>query len=117
MSAPNANAAAVINSIASGEGKTTHHVAHTHNAADDAKARDMTLASLNKDQTGRLKKTSNVSNAADDAKARDMTLATLNKDQHARLHKTSTGLADIEKKNDEAVKAGVASEKAAATHH
>lgn len=112
----NANAAAVIQSIASGEGKTTHHVT-THNAADDAKARDMTLASLNKDQTGRLKKTSNVSNTADDGKARDMTLATLNKDQHARLHKTSTGLADIEKKNAEAVKAGVQSEKAATTHN
>jgi len=114
MSAPsNTNAAAVINSIASGQGKTTHHVT-THNAGDDAKARDMTLASLNKDQTGRLKKTSNVTNAGDEAKARDMTLATLNKDQHARLHKTSTGLADIEKKNAEAVKAGVASEKASA---
>lgn len=49
----------------------------------------------------------------DDAKARNATLQSLNKDQHARLHKTSNGLADIEKKNAEAVKAGVASEKAA----
>jgi len=116
MSAPsNANAAAVISSIASGQGKTTHHVT-THNAADEAKARDMTLASLSHDQTGRLKKTSNVTNAGEEAKARDMTLATLNKDQHARLHKTSTGLADIEKKNAEAVKAGIASEKAATSN-
>jgi len=116
MSGTNTNAAAVINSIATGQGKTTHHVANTHNSADEAKARDMTLASLSHDQTGRLKKTSNVSNSADEAKARDMTLATLNKDQHARLHKTSTGLTDIEKKNADAVKAGVASEKASTGH-
>jgi len=70
------------------------------------------LASLNKDQTGRLKKSSQVHDGAAEAGARDMTLATLNKDQHNRLHKTSTGLAEIERKNSEAVKAGVASEKA-----
>jgi len=109
--APKANAA-VLNSIAAGEGKPTHHVA-THNAGDEAKARDMTLAALNKDQTARLKKSSQVHDGAAEAGARDMTLATLNKDQHARLNKTSTGLAEIERKNQEAVKAGVASEKAA----
>jgi len=76
-------AAAVISSIAAGQGKTTKHT-ETHNTADEAKARDMTLA-------------------------------TLNKDQKARLAKSGTSLADIEKKNQEAVKAGVASEKAEKT--
>jgi len=107
---PKANAA-VLSSIAAGEGKPTNHVT-THNAADESKARDMTLAALNKDQTGRLKKSSQVHDGAAEAGARDMTLATINRDQHGRLNKTSQGLAEIERKNQEAVKAGVASEKA-----
>jgi len=73
------NAQAVIASIAHGDGKTTNHVTNTHNASDDAKHRDMTLATLNKDQHNRLKKTS--------------------------------GVADIEKKNLDAIKEGVKSEK------